>query len=37
MFASFLIKWKEGGREQDSRETERESECERQSVVARGR
>ncbi len=29
------IKWK-GGREQDSGETERESVCERQSIVDRG-
>jgi hypothetical protein len=33
----FYIKWKEGEREQDSRETERESVCERQSVAGRER
>ncbi len=33
----FYIKWKEGEREQDSRETERESTCKRQSIAARER
>ncbi len=35
----FYIKWKEGEREQDSGDTERERECvcERQSIVGRGR
>jgi hypothetical protein len=37
-FASFLnIKWKEGERELDSGETERESVLERQSIAARER
>jgi hypothetical protein len=33
----FYFKWKEGEREQDSEEIQRESMCERQSIAERGR